>query len=217
MVREVTDNEIKEAIFLMGDDKATGLDGFTFAFFKKAWDVVGTDVSNVVRDFFMNGRLLKEINHTIISLVPKVSTPSSINDYRPISCCNVLFKCISKIIANRIKGNLDDIVSINQSAFVSSRRISDNILLTQELMRNYHRRRGPPRCAFKVDIQKAYDTVDWAFLKSILIGFGFHQKMVDWIMTCVTTTTYLVCINGDLHGWFKGKRGLRQGDPLSPY
>ncbi|GKB19417.1 protein LAZ1 [Tanacetum coccineum] len=83
--------------------------------------------------------------------------PGRINDYRPISCCNIIFKCISKIIANRIKGDLGDLVSINQSAFVPGRRISDNILLTQELMRNYHRNCGPPRCSFKIDIQKAYD------------------------------------------------------------
>ncbi|GJT49871.1 sodium/hydrogen exchanger 6 [Tanacetum coccineum] len=153
-VRDVTDTKFKDALFSMGDDKSPGPDGFTSAFFKKAWDVVG---------------------------------------------------------------NLDDLVSINQSAFVLGRRISDNILLTQDLMRNYHQRRGPPRCAFKVDIQKAYDTVDWAFLKSILIGFGFHYKMVDWIMTCVSTTSYSVCVKGDLHGWFRGKRGLRQGDPLSLY
>nr|GEX16651.1 putative reverse transcriptase domain, reverse transcriptase zinc-binding domain protein [Tanacetum cinerariifolium] len=142
---------------------------------------------------------------------------AKITDYRPISCCNVTFKCISKIIANRIKGELGYLVNINQLAFVPGRRISDNILLTQELMRNYHRNRGPPRCAFKVDIQKAYDTVDWNFLRSILVGFGFHHVMVEWIMTCVSTTSYSICINGNLHGWFRGKRGLRQGDPLSPY
>nr|GEU68753.1 hypothetical protein [Tanacetum cinerariifolium] len=105
MVREVTNTEIKEAIFSMRDDKAPGPDGFTSAFFKKAWDVVGINVTNVIQDFFINGKLLKEINHTIISLVPKVSTLARINDYRPISCCDVLFKCISKIIGNRIKGN----------------------------------------------------------------------------------------------------------------
>ncbi|GJT31879.1 putative reverse transcriptase domain, reverse transcriptase zinc-binding domain protein [Tanacetum coccineum] len=84
-------------------------------------------------------------------------------------------------------------------------------------MHNYHRNRGPPRCAFKVDIQKAYDTVDWRFLGFILKRFGFHQTMVRWIMACVTSASYSICINGNVHGYFKGKRGLRQGDPLSPY
>ncbi|GJT41694.1 putative reverse transcriptase domain, reverse transcriptase zinc-binding domain protein [Tanacetum coccineum] len=146
-----------------------------------------------------------------------IQAPSRINDYRPISCCNVLFKCISKIIANRIKHCLKTLISPNQSAFISGRSISDNILLTQELMHNYHLDRGTPRCAFKVDIQKAYDTMDWNFLRTILLGFGFHNRMISWIMECVTTTSYSICINGTLHGYFQGKRGLRQGDPLSPY
>ncbi|GKA38509.1 sodium/hydrogen exchanger 6 [Tanacetum coccineum] len=206
MVRDVTDIEVKNVIFSMGDDKAPGPDGFTAAFFKKAWDVVGGDITCAIRDFFSNGKLLKVLNHTIIALIPKVTTPARINDYRPISCCNVLYKCISKLIANHVKEGLGDIVSINQSAFVPERRISDNILLTQELMRNYHRRRGPSRCAFKVDIQKAYDTVDWKFLETILMGFGFHPKMVQWIMICVSGASYSICVNGNLHGWFKGKR-----------
>ncbi|GKD03698.1 putative reverse transcriptase domain, reverse transcriptase zinc-binding domain protein [Tanacetum coccineum] len=76
---------------------------------------------------------------------------------------------------------------------------------------------GPPRCDFKVDIQKAYDIVDWNFLKSVPVGFAFHHKMVEWIMVCVTSTSYSVCVNDNIHCWFKSKRGLRQGDPLSPY
>ncbi|GJU89779.1 hypothetical protein Tco_1302202 [Tanacetum coccineum] len=189
MVREVSDREIKEAILSMGDDKALGLDGYSAAFFKEAWDIITHDVA----------------------------TPMRINDYRPISCCNVLFKCISKIICNRMKDYLTGLVSLNQSAFIPGRRISDNILLTQELMHNYHLDRGPARCAFKVDIQKAYDTVDWDFLKEVLIGFGFHTRMIGWIMECVTSTSFSISINGGLYGYFKGKRGLRQGDLMSPY
>nr|GEV79728.1 putative reverse transcriptase domain, reverse transcriptase zinc-binding domain protein [Tanacetum cinerariifolium] len=100
-----------------------------------------------------------------------------VTDYRPISCCNVLFKCISKIIANHLKGSLKRLL------------------------------------VFK----KAYDTVNWDFLRVILIGFGFHERMITWIMECVTTTSFSISINGSLHGYFKGKRGLHQGDPLSPY
>ncbi|GJV85890.1 putative RNA-directed DNA polymerase [Tanacetum coccineum] len=150
MVRLVTNEEIKRAMFDIGDTKSPSPDGYTSAFFKKGWDVV-------------------------------------------------------------------EVVSENQSAFVPGRRISDNILLTQELMHNYHRDKGPPRCAFKVDIQKAYDTVDWHFLGYILKKFGFYHSMIKWIMACVTSPSYSININGNVHGFFKGKWGLRQGDPLSPY
>ena len=69
----------------------------------------------------------------------------------------------------------------------------------------------------KVDIAKAYDTVSWSFLNNILIQFGFHSKMVNWIMKCVSTATFTLFINGERQGYFKNGRGLRQGDPISPY
>ncbi|GKA68671.1 RNA-directed DNA polymerase, eukaryota, reverse transcriptase zinc-binding domain protein [Tanacetum coccineum] len=160
MVRNVSDDEVKKAIFDIDDNKAPGPDGYSSHFFKASWDIVGKDVCKAVKEFFGSGKLLKEVNSTVISLVPKLSTPRKVSDFRPISCCNVVYKCISKIIVNRIKGCLDSLVDKNQSAFIPSRQISDNILLSQELLKGYHRNRGYARCAFKVDIQKAYDSVE---------------------------------------------------------
>nr|GEV22087.1 hypothetical protein [Tanacetum cinerariifolium] len=145
MVCDISSQEVKSAMFSMGNDKSPGLDGFTAAFFEDTWDIVGVDVIKAVKEFFTNGRLLKELNHTIIALIPKVNTPARVTNYRPISCCNVLFKCISKIIVNRLKSSLKRLISPNQSAYVSGRCISDNILLTQEIMHNYHLDRGVPR------------------------------------------------------------------------
>ncbi|GKA98433.1 RNA-directed DNA polymerase, eukaryota, reverse transcriptase zinc-binding domain protein [Tanacetum coccineum] len=160
MITEVSYIEIKEAIFDINDNKAPGPDGFTAKFFKKAWDTVGNDVFKAVKEFFSKGKLLGELNATLITLVPKVSTPHKVSDFIPIACCNAVYKCISKIITNRIKNALDSIVNKNQSAFIPERQITDNILFTQELLKGYDCVRGPKRCSMKIDIQKAYDVVN---------------------------------------------------------
>ncbi|GJS52904.1 RNA-directed DNA polymerase, eukaryota, reverse transcriptase zinc-binding domain protein [Tanacetum coccineum] len=175
MIVEVTDNEIKDAVFDIDSSKSSGHDGYTSYFFKKAWGIIRKEVFLAIKEFFRNGKLLGEINATLIALVLKIDTPNKISEFRPIACCNVLYKCISKIIANRIKLGLNKIVSINQSAFIPGRHIQDNILLSQELLRGYDRKQGAKRCAMKIDIQKAYDTVNWQFLKDILIKVGFHE------------------------------------------
>ncbi|GJZ56099.1 RNA-directed DNA polymerase, eukaryota, reverse transcriptase zinc-binding domain protein [Tanacetum coccineum] len=178
MVREVTNKEIQEAMFGIGDDKASGPDGFTAKFFKKSWDIVGKDVCEAIKDFFNTNKLLGEVNATLITLIPKVQHPNKVSEYRPIACCNVIYKCISKIITNRLTGCLDKLISINQSAFVPGRLIQDNLLITHELLKGYNRKSGPPRSALKIDIVKAYDTVNWRFLEQIWKQFGFHEKQI---------------------------------------
>ncbi|GKA49953.1 RNA-directed DNA polymerase, eukaryota, reverse transcriptase zinc-binding domain protein [Tanacetum coccineum] len=156
MILKVFDCEIKDAIFSIGDDKSPGPDGYSAAFFKETWDIITHDVTKAIREFFVNGVLLKELNHTIIALIRKVAIAMKINDYRTISCCNVLFKCISKILSNRMKGCLMGLVSLNQSAFVPGRRISNNILLTQELMYNYHLDHVPLRWEERVNASESF-------------------------------------------------------------
>ncbi|PWA66526.1 RNA-directed DNA polymerase, eukaryota, Reverse transcriptase zinc-binding domain protein [Artemisia annua] len=217
MSRMVSEEEVKNALFDIDDNKAPGPDGYTSKFFKKAWSVIKEDFYKAVNEFFVSGKLLGQLNATLITLVPKIQTPQRVTDFRPIACCNVIYKCISKILTNRIMKVLCNLVDQNQSAFIPGRAITDNILLTQELLKGYKCANGQKRCSFKIDIQKAYDTVSWEFLNSILHKFGFPDKMINWILTCVTTPHFTICVNGDRYGYFSGGKGLRQGDPISPY
>ncbi|KAL0291884.1 UNVERIFIED_CONTAM: putative mitochondrial protein [Sesamum angustifolium] len=137
--------------------------------------------------------------------------------FSPHSCCNVLYKVITKIIVQRLRPLLDKMISPSQNAFVPGRSIGDNILLAQEMFSGYNRQGLPMRCALKVDLRKAYDTVEWDFLRAVLHLFGFPDIFIGWIEECVTTPMFSVCINGTPHGFFKGSRGLRQGDPMSPF
>nr|GEW01563.1 hypothetical protein [Tanacetum cinerariifolium] len=140
------------------DNKASRPDGYSSKFLKAAWNVVGQDLCFAVKEFFTKGKLLIKINTTLISLIPKVKSLARVTDYRPISCCNVVYKVISKVIINRLKLVLNGLVDVNQSTFIRGRQCSDNILLAQEFMRNYCWGYMAKNCAFKVDIQKACES-----------------------------------------------------------
>jgi hypothetical protein len=217
LLAPVTNETIKEALFSVGNNKAPGPDGFSSLFFKQSWDIVGADFCAAVKDFFSSGRMLKQINHSILALVPKSAHVNSANDFRPISCCNVVYKVISKILAGRLGSALQSIINPAQNAFLGGRSMTDNINLTQELIRHYGRKRTSPRCLLKVDFKKAFDSVQWPFLRSLLHLLGFPQRFVNLVMLCVETSSYSVAVNGNLYGFFPGKCGVRQGDPLSPY
>lgn len=213
----VTDAEIKSTLFSLAKGKAPGPDGFPAEFYKHCWDSVGSSVLQSVHDFFRHGLLLKEVNATILALVPKVPNASAVTDYRPIACCNTIYKLITKILANRIAGVLPNLIDQSQNAFVKGRRMSDNILLAQELFASFHLLPYLPKCAIKVDFHKAYDTVDWDFLELVLQAFRFPSHFIKLIMACVRSPSFSISVNGDLHGFFPGGRGVRQGDPMSPY
>lgn len=120
------------------------------------------------------------------------------------------------MICNRLRLVLPYVIEDTQGALVHSRNIVHNIVIVQDLVRHYNRKAAKPICIIKVDMQKAYDTVNWSFLKDMLLALYFPGRFVDLVMECVCTPKFSLMINGEMYGFFSSKRGLRQGDPLSP-
>jgi hypothetical protein len=158
-----------------------------------------------------------EVNLTTI-LIPKVKNPQVLKNFRPISLCNVIYKLCSKVLSNRLRGFLDEIVFEEQSAFVPRRLITDNVLIAYECTHYLKRKKGKyGACAIKLDMAKAYDRVEWVYLRGIMLKLGFVDAFVSFIMRCVTSVSLSVRVNGVLIESFRPSRGIRQDDPISPY
>ncbi|KAL4297182.1 hypothetical protein GQ457_12G013370 [Hibiscus cannabinus] len=160
-----------------------------------------------------------DVNRTVIVLIPKLDKPSLMRQFRPISLCNVTYKTCSKVLVNRLKAIMPLCIAENQSAFVPGRLITDNILVAHELLHYLNGSKNGPNkgAAIKLDMEKAYDRVEWQFLIDVLSKMGFASSWIDLLMNCVTTVSYAVRVNGCISEFFRPTRGLRQGDPLSPY
>lgn len=213
----VTPLEIKQALHALPNGKVSGTNGFTKKFFIAAWPVLRGDFITAIRSFFLFGFMPTGVNSTILSLIPKKVPAQTMKDYRLIACYNLMYKVISKILANRLKVFLPSAIEPNQSAFVKDRLLLENVLLATELVNGYHKPNISSKCTIKLDISKAFDTVKWSFITEVWHYMGLPSQFIRWIYLCISTAYFSVAINGELAGFFSSARGIRQGCSLSSY
>ena len=212
------DEEIKNVIFSMKALKALGIDGLHALFYQTQWHVVGKSVCSLIKGIFNGNEIPKELNKTLIVLVPKSDNPISRKLFRPISLCPVIYKTITKLLANRLKSILPDLIGPTQTSFIPGRHITENIVVAQEVFHSMRRKKGRiGQMAIKVDLEKAYDRLSWDFIYETLREFGLPTILVRLIMECITTATMQLLWNGEITESFTPSRGIRQGDPISPY
>lgn len=187
--KEFTFEEFSTALKQMHPDKSAGPDGLNPAFYQHFWGLFGKEVYQCCVNWLNEKSFPTNLNVTTIVLIPKKEGADSMKNLRPIALCNVLYKIIAKVLSNRLKLLLPGIISKNQSAFVPGRNITDNVLVAFEMI-HYMRqkKRGEEgEVALKLDISKAYDRVDWSFLKRQMKQMGFSDKWIKWIILCVST------------------------------
>lgn len=176
-------------------------------------------MEKLVRDFFQNKSSWRPLNTTNVVLIPKVDNAESVGQFRPIGLCNFAHKIVSKILANRMKLLMARIISEHQRALVVGRLIQDNIMIAHEAFHYLKNKRKGKRVeiAVKIDMNKAYDRLEWGFVEEVMRRMGFGERWIAWVMECISSARLNLLVGRKKIADLTIERGIRLGDPLSPY
>ena len=203
------EEEVFGALSSFCEEKASSLDGFSMAFWQYSWDFVKVEVMIFFRQFHESGGSVRSLNATFLVLILKKGEVEDLKDLRSISLVGGLYKWLTKVLANRLKGVLAKVISMSQNAFVEGRQIMNAMLIANEAINSILKsNRGTILC--KLDIEKAYDHVDWSFLLAVLEKMGFGEKWHRWIKWCLSTASFSVLVNRTPSRFFQSSRGLRK-------
>jgi hypothetical protein len=209
-----SEEEIKNVVFQMESNKAPGPDGFPAEFYQYFWETIKSDLLALFEDFHKGNLQLHSLNFGIITLVPKTDA-IKIQNYRPICLLNVSFKILTKVLTNRIALLANKIIRPSQTAFVPGRYILEGVVTLHETLHELHRK-NKDGIILKLDFEKAYDKIRWPFLQQVLRMKGFSDVWCSWIQKVVSKGSVAVKVNDEYGDYFQTKKGVRQGDPLSP-
>ena len=187
--------EVQAAVWSLNSEGAPGPDGIPIFFYKECWGVLGPEVMRVMGDFHVGRCQMERLNKVFLVLIPKNPGAKQIGDFRPIALSNFIYLIIAKVLANRLREVMDDLISPLQSAFIPGRQMIDGIVMAEEIVAAW-RRSSTTGFLWKVDFAKAYDSIDWRYLWNILRRRGFSEEWVRWMKLCVTTSSCSVLING---------------------
>ncbi|CAL1377949.1 unnamed protein product [Linum trigynum] len=216
LVKPFSELEVWQAIRQSNGSKASGPDGYSFEFYKKAWDIIKCDLLKAFDDFFLAGTLPQSTAHAFICLLPKRDPFETVSDFRPISLLGSLNKVITKVLFNRLLPHMNTLISDYQFTGKRGRVIHESCLIANEVI-DSRRRSGKPGAVIKLDIEKAFDSISWKSILKSLTHLGLHSRFRKWLEGLLSSSRLSILVNGESTGFFGMTRGVKQGDPLSPF